>query len=305
VVRHILVPLDGSSLAEAVLPTAATMARAFDARVTLFHVLEEWAPDRVHGQTHLTDGDRAQTYLEGVVRSPLLAGRVVEAHVHRSRTDDVADSLMAHADELEADLVILATHGQGGLRDLFLGSIALRALTRGRTPVLLVNPGPGGAAPPADYRTILVPLDGTPEHEPALPIAARVARALGAALHLVNVVPTAGTLSGHQAAAGALLPMATRALLELAEEEAAVYVKQREVRLVAEGVRATGAVRRGDPLAAIVEAAEAVRADLVVMATHAQGAMGGFWSGSLTPRLMQRLGRPVLLVRAEGHDHAR
>jgi nucleotide-binding universal stress UspA family protein len=305
VVRHILVPLDGSALAESALPAAAAMAQAFGARVTLFHVLEEWAPARVHGQPHLTDADRAEAYLGAVAGRPPLAGREVEIHVHRPRTDNVAESLMAHADELQADLVVLSTHGRGGMRDLFFGNIALQALTRGRTPILLVKPTPAGAAGPFACRTILVPLDGTQEHEPSLSVAARVAGTVGAALHLVNVVPTAGTLSGHQAAAGTLMPLATRAMLALAEEEAASYVQQCKARLVDQGLRATCAVGRGDPLGVILEAAQGVQADLVVMATHAHGAMAGFWSGSLTPKLMQRLDRPILLVRAEGHDEVR
>jgi nucleotide-binding universal stress UspA family protein len=281
------------------------MAEAFQARVTLFHVLEEWAPDSVHGHSHLTDGDRAEVYLAGIARRSSLAGREVELHVHRSRTDNVADSIMAHADELGADLVVLATHGQGGVRGFFVGTIALQALSRGRTPVLLVNPTPEGEAPPFVCRRILVPLDGTTEHEPSLPVAARLAHAWKAALHLVSVVPTATTLSGSKAATGLLMPMATRALLDLAEEEAAAYVGACRGRLAADGLAVTAAVVRGDPLGAIVEAAAGLEADLVVMATHARGAMDGFWSGSLTPKLMQRLDRPILLVRAEGHDEPR
>jgi nucleotide-binding universal stress UspA family protein len=101
------------------------------------------------------------------------------------------------------------------------------------------------------------------------------------------------------------MPMATRALLEFAEEEAVAYVRSCRERLAADGLAATAMVVRGDPLGAIVEAAAGVEADLVVMATHARGAMDGFWSGSLTPKLMQRLDRPILLVRAEGHDEPR
>jgi len=304
-VRHILVPLDGSPLAEAALPAAAATAAAFQARVTLFHVLEEWAPERIHGHRHLTDGDRAQRYLEEVARRPALAGREVEIHVHRPRTDNVADSIMAHADELSADLVILAAHGQGGVRDLFLGPIALQALSLGRTPLLLVSPGPAGTARPFLCRQIVVPLDGTTEHEPSLPVAARLAHAWRASLHLVSVVPTARALSGSRAATGTLLPLATRAVLDLAEEGAVTYVRSCRERLAAEGLAATAAVVRGDPLEAIVEVAAEVEADLVVMATHARRAMDGFWSGSLTPKLMQRLDRPLLLVRAEGHDEPR
>ena len=75
--------------------------------------------------------------------------------------------------------------------------------------------------------------------------------------------------------------------------------------MAAGGLEVTSSVSRGEPLAALMETAERREADLVVMATHARGAMEGFWSGSLTPKLMQRLDRPILLVRAEGHDEAR
>ena len=221
-VRHVLVPLDGSGLAEAALPAAAATAAAFDARVTLFHVLEEWAPQTVHGQRHLTDAAQAQAYLASVAQRPVFRDHPVEIHVHSSRTENVADSIMAHADELAADFVVLSTHGQGGLKGFFIGSIALRALGRGRTPILMVNPTDGrrGAA-------VRLPQDpGAARrfhtHEPALPVASRLAHGWKAALHLVMVVPTAGTLSGHNAATGILMPLATRAMLDIAEQDAGV-----------------------------------------------------------------------------------
>jgi nucleotide-binding universal stress UspA family protein len=305
VVQHVLVPLDGSALAEAALPAAVATAAAFGARVTLFHVLEEWAPETVHGQRHLTDAAQAQAYLASVAQRPVFGDRPVEIHVHGARSENVADSIMAHADELAADLVVLSTHGQGGLAGFFFGSIALRALGRGRTPILMVNPATGGAVPPFVCRRILVPLDGSATHETALPMAERLARSWKAALHLAMVVPTAGTLSGHQGAAGILMPLATRAMLEIAEQDAAAYVGGLGNSVTAGGLEVTSSVGRGEPLTALLETARTVEADLVVMATHARGAMEGFWSRSLTPKLMQRLDRPLLLVRAEGHDEAR
>ncbi|HQK89488.1 MAG TPA: universal stress protein [Acidobacteriota bacterium] len=303
--RHVLVPLDGSALAEAALPAAIATATAFGARLTLFHVLEEWAPETVHGQQHLTDAAQAEAYLVSVAQRPALRGHAVEVHVHCGRTENVADSIMAHADELAADLVVLSTHGQGGLKGFFLGSIALRALGRGRTPILMVNPTATGTPLPFVCRRILVPLDGSATHETALPVAERLARGWSAALHLVMVVPTARTLSGHKGAAGVLMPLATRAMLEIAEQDAAVYVGDLGRTLTAAGLVVTSSVGRGDPLTALLQTARTAEADLVVMATHARRAMEGFWAGSLTPKLMQRLDRPMLLVRAEGHDEAR
>jgi nucleotide-binding universal stress UspA family protein len=274
------------------------LAKAFGARVKLLHIIEEGAPDTVHGQPHLTEGDQAQTYLDGVARRPVFEGLAVEVHAHRSKEGDVAESVVDHAQEFGADLVVLSTHGRGGLRGFLFGRIALRALQRGTTPVLLMNPTSAATAPPFVCRTILVPLDGTAAHEPALGVASALGRAWKATLHLEIVVPTAGTLSGHEAATGVLMPSATRALLDLAERGAEEYVTRLAQTLKTEGLSASSHVSRGEPAACLVDAAERVQADLVVMASHAKGAMEAFWSGSLTPKVVEKLRRPLLLVRA-------
>lgn len=299
VIRQILVPLDGSALAESVLPAAAALAGGFGARVTLLHIVEEHPPGTIHGQPHLTDADRAQAYLEEVARRPLFRDRVVDVHVHLPQAGDVAESVVDHARELGTDLVVLSTHGKSGLRGFLFGSIAMRALQRGTTPILLVNPTAAGEAPPFVCRTILVPLDGTAAHEPALGVASALGRAWRAALHLEIVVPTVGTLSGDEVVTGVLMPTAKRALLDLAERGAQEYVRRRAETLTAEGVPTTSHVSRGETATSLVDAANRVGADLVVMASHAKGALDAFWSGSLTPKVIEKLGRPLLLVRAK------
>ncbi len=298
-IRQILVPLDGSVLAESVLPAAAALAEGFGARVTLLHIVEEHPPGTIHGQPHLTDADRAQAYLGEVARRPLFRDRVVDVHVHLPQAGDVAESVVDHARELGADLVVLSTHGKSGLRGFLFGSIAIRALQRGTTPILLVNPTAAGEAPPFVCRTILVPLDGTAAHEPALGLASTLGRAWRAALHLEIVVPTVGTLSGDEVVTGVLMPMAKRALLDLAERGAQEYVRRLAESLTAEGVPTTSHVSRGETATSLVDAANRVGADLVVMASHAKGALDAFWSGSLTPKVIEKLGRPLLLVRAK------
>jgi len=305
VIRQILVPLDGSTLAESVLPAAAAVAKAFGARVKLLHIIEERPPDMIHGEPHLTDGDRAQAYLDEVARRPLFQGQAVEVYVHPTKQGDVAESIVDHAQEFGADLVVLSTHGKGGLRGFLFGRIALRALQRGTTPVLLMNPTSSGVVPPFVCRTILVPLDGTAAHEPALGVASKLGQAWQAALHLEIVVHTVGTLSGHEAATGVLMPSATRALLDLAERGAEEYLERVAQTLKAEGLSTTSHVSRGEPAACLVEAADRVNADLVVMASHAKGAMEAFWSGSLTPKVVEKLRRPILLVRAAGEEAER
>jgi nucleotide-binding universal stress UspA family protein len=94
--RHLLVPLDGSKLAEAVLPPVRELARRFGARVTLLHVLERGAPRTVHGQSHLVDEAEATAYLTGVAKELAAAGLQVDAHVHPNLERDVVGSLVAH-----------------------------------------------------------------------------------------------------------------------------------------------------------------------------------------------------------------
>ncbi len=84
----------------------------------------------------------------------------------------------------------------------------------------------------------------------------------------------------------------------MAERGAEEYVAGLTRTLKAEGISASTHVSRGDPATSVVEAAEKGRADLVVMASHAKGAMDAFWSGSLTPKVVEKLRAPILLVRA-------
>ncbi len=295
--RHLLVPLDGSGLAEAVLPATASLAERLGASVTLLHIMERDAPASVHGEHHLTDDREAARYLEDVERRLALRDRPVSRHVHQAREGNVALAIVWHAEELQADLVVLSTHGRGGLRNLVVGTIAQRVLQRGGTPILLVHPA-GGTPPPFTCRTILVPLDGTAAHEPALDAAEDLARAFQAHLHLVIVVPTPATLSGGTAAAGVMLPLATDALLELATQGAADYVRRRVEHVRGKGLEATAEVRRGEPAANLLGAAERSGADVITMASHGRVGLAAFWEQSVTPKVVARFGHPVLLVRA-------
>ncbi len=295
--RHLLVPLDGSGLAEAVLPATASLAERLGAHVTLLHVMERDAPVTIHGERHLTDVADAERYLEEVERRLALRDHAVARHVHQPKEGDVARAIVQHAAELGVNLIVLSTHGRGGLRELVVGSIAQRVLQRGAAPVFLIHPA-GGAPPPFACRTILVPVDGTAAHEPALDAAMELAGRYGARLHLVIVVPTPATLSGGTAAAGVMLPLATDALLELATEGAAEYVRRQVERLRAGGLEATAEVRRGEPAANLVEAAERTGADVITMASHGRAGLQAFWEGSVSAKVQARFGRPVLLVRA-------
>jgi len=295
---HLLVPLDGSHLAEAALPAAVYLAGLLGARLTLFHVVEADAAQEVHGERHLTDAAEAQTYLAEVAARAIPAGVPAEEHVHTPAGTDVARSIIDHASDLAVDLVVMCAHGRGGLRDLLYGNIAQQVIALGTTPILLVQPDAKAAPRPFACRRILVPLDGVSEHEGGLSIAEGLAARAGAALHLLLVVHTAATLPGARAVIARMLPGTTAGLLDLAITQGEEYLNRQATRLRGQGIEVTTKVEQGDPADRIVHAARRGKADLIVLSTHGKTGLDAFWADSVAPNVSAHTRIPLLLVRA-------
>ncbi|MCX6997234.1 MAG: universal stress protein [Kiritimatiellaeota bacterium] len=294
--KHILVPLDGSVLAEVALPVAVSLARRLGARLTLLHVIERHAPAMVHGARHLVRADEAEAYLQNLRRQVEPADLTVLCHVHETEETDVARSIVAHEHEFTPDLIVLCAHGHSGLRGRLFGRIAEQVVAAGRVPVLMLRPREPAPLSAALWEKFLVPVDGSAEHEISLCIAEGLALATGAALELVCVVPTTETLAGPQAAAGQLLPGAARAVLDLAYEQARNYVQQQMERMQRKNLKVTGQVLRGDPVPTLLQALEKSDATLLVLATHGHAGLGAFWAASVAPRVLACTALPALLV---------
>ncbi len=294
--KRLLVPLDGSHLAEAALLVAAYLAQTLAAPVILIHVIERDAPKAVHGERHLPNEDEASVYLRQVAARSFPPGVQVEPHVHTSAVSDVADSIARHVEEFSTDLIIMCTHGHGGLRRWLFGPIAQQVIALGQTPVLLIQPDKGQSAPTFACRCLLVPLDGNPDHEQGLVVAEALAQTYAASVHLVSVIQTLDTLSGQRAATARMLPGTTSALLNLKQQGAEEYLQQQVKHLQTAGVTATIEVARGDPAKLIVRAAQQVKADLIVLGTHSKTNLDAFWSGSITPKIAGQTHIPLLLA---------
>lgn len=294
--EQLLVPLDGSELAEAALPAADALAKILDAGVTLVHVVEEDAPLEIHGQRHLSDPVEAEDYLAQVASRAFSVGTRLAWHVHSTEVRNVARSIASHADELGLGLIVMCTHGDGGMRDWLFGTIAQQVIAERKAPVLLIRPSVSDAAPPFTCQRFLVPLDGDRAHEQGLAVAAGLAEPCNAEIRLVCIVPTPATLSSERAAGARLTPLATAAALELDVVGARQYLNGQVEELEAQGLWAATEVRRGDPTSAIVQAAEEAQADMIILGTHGKAGMSAFWSESIAPRLSNRTPLPLLLV---------
>jgi nucleotide-binding universal stress UspA family protein len=296
--KSILIPLDGSHLAEAALPAAASLAQHLNTPVTLLHVIEQNAPEAVHNEHHLTRPEEAETYLKNLVKQSFPAGTNANWHVHSAEVKDVPSSIVEHSGEFKPDLIIMCAHGRGGIRDLFFGRIALQVVAKGTTPLLLLQPMTSEQKPFV-LRRILLPLDSESIHDESLPIAKDLAKAYNAELYLLCVIPTFGTLSGEEAAASSLLPGTTNAFLDIKENQAKAHMQGHLNELIGEGFRTSAEIARGDPAQTIVNVAEHNKADLIVLSTHRRAGMDAFWARSVSPNVARRTRIPILLIPLE------
>ena len=305
-IGHLVVPLDGSRLAESVLPVVARLARGLKASVTLLHVLERRAPARVHGERHLAGRADAEAYLADVARASFGRGIRVDRHVHDDDTGGLPRVLAAHEKEFGHDLAVLCTHGRGGGRRVLLGSMAQRLVSAGSVPVLVIRPRAPDAPAASSFRSILLALDPHAGHGVgALAAATALARASGAIVHLVAIVPAFGLRLGRWAVTGRLLPSATAEILDQSVEDAGRLLRRREAALARAGVRADARVLRGDPVRTLVRAAVDVDADLVALATHGRSGARTLFTGSVASRLAALCRRPLLLVPEPRSRHRR
>jgi nucleotide-binding universal stress UspA family protein len=286
---RILVPLDGSRLAEAVLPAACSVAHKLGARLLLLHVLEREPPTTVHGEPHLGDEPEALAYVERHAESLRGRGIAVDVHVHERPVGDVAAAIDRHAHELEADLIAMCAHGRTNLRSRVVGSIAERILRGGSIPILLRTVrGPEAAS--FDLRRLLVPLDFGHDVDAALDAARALARPYGASVTLLSALepasPPARMLPGTSALTRELdLEALHRRLGEIAEE------LRRDIEDVQTIVDERG------PTEAIIAAGDALPADLIVLVTDAHGGLSAWYGPSTAQRLLARPALTLLLIK--------
>lgn len=296
--KHILVPLDGSKLAEAALPAARFFGRCFGARVSLVHLIEKGRPQTVHEQPHLHDEKEAAAYLAATASS-FPPGMPVDCHVHREEVRHVARSIVEHCmTELRSDLVIMCTHGDDGTRRFLPGAISQQVIARGTVPVLAVH---AGADPSREFTCgkILAPVGGQRDHGDVLGSARQFALCCRATVRLVSVVPTFNTIPGTWFQVGRLLPGTTGEMLDIEADEMSGLLMNQADSLRAAGVGVECTVLRGDPGLLIALDAEESGCSIIVMATHGKSGMSALWDGSVAPKVFAESKKPILLLPVE------
>lgn len=312
----IVVPLDGSTLAEQALPSAIALAKALDARLVL---LQAFQLKTIAGQELATEQElqqQAEAYLKHVsiaITSPspsayLPVERVVTQVEYGLPEDEIA--LVAPFEG--ADLIVMATHSRSGLNQLIKGSVAVRVLQHVSVPVVLLHPvaeyetqplsktlsQPSSLAWESNQLKIVVALDGSLEAEVALEPAFHLAKQMEATLYLLRVVqPVIPADYVMMHANQNLLKEDDIAKLDLKQMEAAgQYLQNFRSQLLSTRVKCIQTVLWGDPALEIVKYAQKIEASMLVMATHARGRVGQFLVGSVAEEVVSHSHLPVLMV---------
>jgi nucleotide-binding universal stress UspA family protein len=286
-----LVPLDGSSTGEAVLPWSLALARALGMRLLLVQFITELGPPA----DPLTQAAEraAHHYLDGVAAS--LHGGAVPVETKVMSVDgDIADRIAALGNELQPGWIMVGTHGRSGYRRWILGSVADGVVRKAHCPVLVVRSDLRTVkARPPELRRVIVPLDGSSRAEAVLPHASDIARSSGAVLDLVQVAPWAWMLF-----AAAWQEQAPAHMDAQMEQQAGEYLRSVEMR-VEDGVRFASHVLRGDPAEMLLEHAHRGEPGLIAMTTHGRSGIARWALGSIADRIVHNSELPVLILRSD------
>jgi nucleotide-binding universal stress UspA family protein len=293
--KKVVVPLDGSALAESVLAHLPTLIAPDATELILVNVIEAW-------RYSLGAGDFAAANLAEFVRSGAEAyltsqsGRLQQLG-YRVTTHvldiDAAQGILDTAKANQADLIAMTTHGRSGFVRWALGSVAERVLQQATMPVLLVRATT--TLPAGKIQQILVPLDGSALAETALPTAQAIAQQTGATLRLVQAIQPIG-LDDQQIifASGADV----QTMFEEWHTSAAQYLHSLELELHAKGIPCTSQVTFGDPDKVICSTVDEEGVDLIVMSTHGRSGLKRWVYGSVANKVLHGANCPLLLLRS-------
>ncbi len=298
--ERILVPLDGSPLAQATLPYVMGIAKGFHSHVILFHVAETALDHEDPEQKTYADETMerirplAENYLAGVADELRREGIDVETKVVGGRA---VAQILEHAEKENVDLIALSTHGRSGLARWVMGSGIDKILRACERPVLLVRPRDEGAGGEAVGRLskIIVPLDGSNAAEAALPFAEELAKALELEVILIQVIGIETTVRFGPMAPDSW-PVPSNVLQRL-DVVVSGYLMGLAKQLKDRGLTVQWEVLRGAPGPRIAEFAKETADSLVAMTTHGRSGFRRWVMGSVTDKVVRHTGEPVLVMR--------
>ena len=289
--ERIVVPLDGSLTAEAVLPFVRRFLHRTDSEIILVRAV---VPAPVENSVMIADAatGAARVYIKEVQERLDREGVRVKSAVH---VGSALGIILDTVDEERATMIAMATHGATGLKRILLGSVAEAVLRKSPVPVFVVRPfWADEQAVPEDLETrpvrnILLPVDGSDLAELAVAPALEISALFEARMLLLRVVEPRKKADDEQH--------------EI--EEARNHLQGVAREFERKGVRTHTLVEKGDPVDEILKTLRFHQADLVVMTTHGRSGLSRLVTGSVTEKVLRKAPVPLLVVRAAKPARAR
>ena len=280
--ERILVPLDGSELAEQSIPYVERLAQKLKSEVILI--------------TGCLPGDSLERALTEYIERR--AEKIQSLGVNTRSlciVGEPADSIINFAGKNNVGLIVISTHGKTGVSHWPLGSIASKVVQRSNIPVFLVRSSQTGKAP-ADNELgkILVTLDGSRFSEAIIPYAEKLAKSMNGEVTLFRVIEQAKL---PQLAAYRDREKYEKDFMAKMEREAERYLDKKKTALENKGVNANSAFLIGKPVETILQYTEDKSANLIALTTHGFSGITKWTYGSVASKIIEGSPKPILLVR--------
>ena len=295
--KRMLIPLDGSKTAEAVLPYARTLARRLGLEVELLGVVDvralamEFADGRSRLFENMIDDIALsnEAYLKRIAIT--FANSGVKCTVENGRPEEV---ITEKAGE-NTTLITMATHGRSGLNRFLMGSIAEKVLRAATAPILLVRANEGvDSDGEATLNSVVVPLDGSELAETVLPSVVDLVRQLDLEVILLRTYNLSASIY-----AGPAYPVQYEEIRTALRDEAQDYLEKKVAELKRLGIAKVSSITpEGLSADEIIALGRKLPDNLIAMCTHGRTGVGRWAFGSVTETVVRHSGDPVLIIRA-------
>jgi len=292
--ERIMVALDGSPLANQAVPFAAALAGAFDAEMILLRVVEmgDGLPGRsLDSFDWRLDRAEAIEYLSGIQRHLREQGLVVDIDVTAGRA---SEEILEIARAREIGLLVLTSHGTGGVSQFRMAGTAQKVVSGSDTSVLMVPASDNAPEGPA-FTSVLIPVDGSPHSAWGVSIAARLARFQKADLIILQVVKTPSLLDPRGTVRETQI---VDELIGMNRRAAVRYVEGLRRRFECPGVTVHSRVEVADHIAPVLEQqAKQAGRPLVVLSPCGDSRFGDGPYDGLATVMLAKTEHPVLVLR--------
>lgn len=275
-IDRIVVPTDFSETAYVAIDHAVDLAKKFDAEIILIHVLETGAYQGIFSpskKTEYSELEEAQKKLqEDAHKLEKETGINVAQEVVRGR---IHEEIVRIANENDADMIVMGTHGSSGWEEFFVGSNAFKVVTQTGCPILTIQ----GQATDPECKNIILPLDTTAETRQKVPYAAAMAKKFGSTVHMAALISD-----------------------DTAEVRHDFEIKNKHIKdfFEREGVEFTESYLVGTNLATMtMNFAESKGGNLIVMMTEQESNLTGFLMGPFAQQIVNHSKIPVLSISPE------